>query len=705
MNSKKKKNSGHEFRTAKKKKDLLSIASTSRKINSFFNNPCNVSDLEVPLDNLKNTNNEIKDDQIEVQQEVDIEKIQNLKNTNNVIIDFQIELQQEVDIEGIEKIEIQDMEIEKLEKIKDGSITAINFVDELEKTNVISMFCKPSTNQISTFFSFHPIQPHNTSQKHLPFNENIFFGDQGNKFNRRWLTYDEKNEMLYCTIYLVYRNDVSKFRSGFNDWRHITQRVKEHEHSKHHILSAESYMQDKKEKSVSHLLFGAQMEKQRKEVFERRCVLLQIIDVIKLIGKQGIPYRGDKSEAAYKLDDASLNHGNFLEIILLLSNTDGIFKSHVQKSIEQSKRAYQSAEAKGNKKYGRGSLVTFLSSTTATNIIRHIGHEIQNIISNQVKEAKLFSIMMDTTMDLSTFDQCSIVLRYVVHDEVCERVIALKHVISTSGQSLFDTLCNTLNVLNLPLENCIANAFDGAANMCGQYNGVSTKLSEIIANHIHTWCYTHVLNLVISDATQCLTTCVSFFSCVQEVHVFFKESYKRFSVYEKENPSFRLASIGATRWRSKNDAIVKIFGRIDFWKNGDFQLESQYKCVYYELLVSLYNILNYKEFNSKTRNDALFLLKKFCSFETILVAMMFLQIFKITTPLSDYLQPQNLDFVQAYNHISCTYASLLKVKANFDDTMKAAKSFVIYFKSKIENHEDQIDIEIEEELPIRRKKP
>lgn len=100
---------------------------------------------------------------------------------------------------------------------------------------------------------FHPIQPHNTSQKRLPFNENIFFGDQGNKFNRRWLTYDEKNEKLYCTICLVYRNDVSKFRSGFNDWRHITQRVQEHEHSKHHILSAESYMQDKKEKNVSHL--------------------------------------------------------------------------------------------------------------------------------------------------------------------------------------------------------------------------------------------------------------------------------------------------------------------------------------------------------------------------------------------------------------------------------------------------------------------
>ncbi|KAF0768024.1 zinc finger MYM-type protein 1-like [Aphis craccivora] len=94
------------------------------------------------------------------------------------------------------------------------------------------------------------------------------------------------------------------------------------------------------------------------------------------------------------------------------------------------------------------------------------------------------------------------------------------------------------------------------------------------------------------------------------------------------------------------------------------------------------------QFNSKPRNDALSLLKKICSFETILVAMMFLQIFKITTPLSDYLQTQNLDFVQAYNQISCTYTTI-------------AKCFANYFKSKIENHEDQIDIEIKEEFPIR----
>lgn len=106
------------------------------------------------------------------------------------------------------------------------------------------------------------------------------------------------------------------------------------------------------------------------------------------------------------------------------------------------------AKAKGNKKYDRGSLMTFLNSTIVTNIIQHIGHEIQNIISNQSKETKMFSTMMDITMDLSSFNLCTIVLRYVLHDEICERLLGLKHVISTSGQTYFYNLCNILDALN-----------------------------------------------------------------------------------------------------------------------------------------------------------------------------------------------------------------------------------------------------------------
>lgn len=121
----------------KRKRIFYQLLGLGRKLIPFLvPDPCNVSDLEVPIDNLKNKNNKTKDYQIEVQQQVDIEEIQKLKNMNNEITNYQIEIQQKVDI--------QDMEVEKLEKIKDGSITVINAVDEVKK-NVISMFCKPST--------------------------------------------------------------------------------------------------------------------------------------------------------------------------------------------------------------------------------------------------------------------------------------------------------------------------------------------------------------------------------------------------------------------------------------------------------------------------------------------------------------------------------------------------------------------------------
>ncbi|XP_025405010.1 uncharacterized protein LOC112679433 [Sipha flava] len=618
MDSKKKKKSGYEYRVAKKMKAFQMSANSSQKIIYFYTNNVVGESSQTSLENPKPD----------------------------------------------ERDQINENQNEKLE------------LAELEKIHEITTKVKPKSIDIVNFFIFHPIQPTNSSLISLPFNEKIFFSDQGDcKFNRKWLTYDENNQKLFCSVCLAYSDGSSKFCSGFNDWKHISQRIKEHEISKHHNSLVKAYIREKREKTVQHLLCGEQLQKRKIEVNERRCVLLQIIEVIKLIGKQGLPFRGDKSEAAYKLDDSSLNHGNFLEIILLLSKSDNILKSHIEKSIKLSKEHHDRAQninmkaLKTTTKIGRGNLVTFLSATTVTTIIKLIGKEIKNMISREVKKANIFSVMMDTTMDLSSYDQCSIVLRYVPHNEVCERLIGLKHVTSTSGNSLFETLKDTLAELDLPLNNCVANAFDGAANMSGHYNGVTAKLSEVITNHVHTWCYAHVLNLVLSDTTQCLTPCMSFFNLVQEAFVFFKESYKR----------------------------------IDFWIKGDLSPENESKFAYIQLLVALYEISISNQFNSKIRNDSLSLMKKFCSYETVLVAMMFLQIFKITTPLSDYLQTKHLDYIQAWRHVSSAHKSLQSVRNRFCDITKAAKTFVDFVVKKIDEKELR-DIEIEENLPKKRKR-
>jgi len=110
--------------------------------------------------------------------------------------------------------------------------------------------------------------------------------------------------------------------------------------------------------------------------------------------------------------------------------------------------------------------------------------------------------------------------------------------------------------MNIGLHNCVADAFDGADNMNGQYKGVQAKLKEVLPRHIHTWCYAQLLNLVLQQTTSCSVTVISFFGLLQELFVFFKESYKRLNVYENQNNPSRpshLINIGKTR--SKNGGL------------------------------------------------------------------------------------------------------------------------------------------------------
>ncbi|XP_054259308.1 uncharacterized protein LOC128984050 [Macrosteles quadrilineatus] len=320
-------------------------------------------------------------------------------------------------------------------------------------------------------------------------------------------------------------------------------------------------------------------------------------------------------------------------------------------------------------------------------ILKYIKDEIKLKISEEVNLAVQYSILMDTTIDVSTLDQCAFVLRYVRDSEVTERLLALKSVVSTSGQSLFETLKTVLEETNIPLENCVANAFDGASNMSGQYNGVTAKLCSVIPNHIHTWCYAHVLNLVLTDTAQCINKSINFFNLLQEVHVFMNESIKRLQKFIEENPSFKLEAIGQTRWRSRSNATVKIFGRIDDW-DGEVKSKPP-KLVYLELVIALFKISTSQDFNSKVRSDSDALLKKLLSFECILVAMLFLQVFKVTTPLSDYLQTKDLDFVQAWRFIENSHRKLTDLREKFPDTVKAANNFVAKMNENLEEREKE----------------
>lgn len=541
----------------------------------------------------------------------------------------------------------------------------------------------------------------------LPFDDGIFHikHSDGQIFKRNWLSYNENNKKLFCSICLAFTDGASAFCQGFDRYRHLSQTVGEHEKSNTHIESIKTYIAYKQGRTIETMLFKTQLEERKKEIVERRKVVSGVIDVIKLIGKQGLAFRG-KEESAYSLNDPFVNHGNFLEIFLLLSKYDENLARHVKRVTERSKYALEERTKKGGK--GRGSQITFLSKTTVTKIISIIKFMIRDEIANDIRESKIFSVLMDTTMDVSSYDQCVIVLRYLLGKTVEERVIGLKCVHSTTGESLCNTFLDILNCAGLSVENCIANAFDGASNMSGEYSGVSSRLRDLVPNHVHTWCYAHVLNLVMSDTTQILPTTISFFGLLQHTQVFLKDSHKRLRVYLQQNPRVLLAAIGATRWRSRSDATTKIFGRHHYWfSSEELDETSQPETIYIELVKTLFVIGNSIEFNPKVRNEASGLLQKFLSFETILVAMMFCLIFKMTTPLSDYLQTKNLDYAQAWRLVSSAQNSLKDARHQFSQVVKAAERFVSFMSVRLHEIEEDSSLDtenlcLETELPRKR---
>jgi hypothetical protein len=64
------------------------------------------------------------------------------------------------------------------------------------------------------------------------------------------------------------------------------------------------------------------MSVQLDQVRKRRQVMERVIDVVKVIGKCGLSYRGHRHKAAYNMENMAVNHGKFLDLIWFLSKYD-----------------------------------------------------------------------------------------------------------------------------------------------------------------------------------------------------------------------------------------------------------------------------------------------------------------------------------------------------------------------------------------------
>lgn len=395
-------------------------------------------------------------------------------------------------------------------------------------------------------------------------------------------------------------------------------------------------------------------------------------------------------EAAYTLENDVVDHGNFLEILLLLGKYDSILQNHIKECIHKSKMNHSLKPAG---KVGRGNFVSMLSKTTINHILDVIANLVKNAIAKEINISKMFSIQIDTTQDITSKDQCSVITRYVYNDTIYERLLSMVQCQDSTGKGFKELVEKTLDSCNISIKKCVGTSTDGAANMHGQYNGFTAWLSSESPLLMHVWCYSHVLNLVMIDATSSTIPSESLFGLFNKTAAFIRDSYNRMDIWVSSLPSNdnrRLNLIGQTRWWAKDTALTKIFG-----PTGNVE-----KSLYLVLITTLEKIENDTRSKPDTRVNAKSFREGFLKYETVLTAFIFRPIFDITTHLSNYLQTSGLDILKAFNMVQVTIKKLKTLRNKFNDMKKTADDFIKWANQQLEK--EDLESQIENSLPQKR---
>lgn len=255
--------------------------------------------------------------------------------------------------------------------------------------------------------------------------------------------------------------------------------------------------------------------------------------VIKLISR-GRTLRGHDEKFV------SLHNGEFMMSLELIAEFDPFLVNDIQR-------------------YGNlGSRRTsYLSSTICDEVIDLLASKVKKIMVNDIKSAKYFSVIVDSTPDISHTDQLSFVIRYVGKKGLpVERFLLFIPNAGHKSKNLADTVINVLESHFININDCQGQSYDEASSMSENYSGLQARIQEINPKALHVPCAAHSLNLVGTCVASCCHEACTFFNLVQNVYNFFTASKNRWEklMQCQIHKSKTVKSSSDTRWYAGEDA-------------------------------------------------------------------------------------------------------------------------------------------------------
>ncbi|XP_024195937.1 zinc finger MYM-type protein 1-like [Rosa chinensis] len=174
------------------------------------------------------------------------------------------------------------------------------------------------------------------------------------------------------------------------------------------------------------------------------------VDCIRFLLRQGLAFRGhDESEN-------SSNQGNFLQVLQFLVDHNDEVRAVALKNAPENLR--------------------LTSPRIQKYIVNAAAVETTNVIMRNMSDA-FFSILVDESRDVSVKEQMAVTFRYVDKNGcVIESFIGIEHVASTTAISLKKVIDALFSKHGLSFSRIRGQGYDGASNMSGELNGLKTLI-------------------------------------------------------------------------------------------------------------------------------------------------------------------------------------------------------------------------------------
>lgn len=187
--------------------------------------------------------------------------------------------------------------------------------------------------------------------------------------------------------------------------------------------------------------------------------------------------------------------------------------------------------------------------------------------------------------------------------------------------------------------------------MSGAFNGAQKCVSDLVGHNVpYIPCQAHRINTFIQHSCNASAIVSNLFDILENLYVFFTASTKRHSALHEElshvENALQLRNLSKTRWTARAESVNAVHKSLEV------------------IILVLEKIVSSEKFDGNSKSSANGLLKRVTSFDTIISLLFMKNILNKTKALTEILEKQQLNIIDAVKLIEATLESLNKINRN-----------------------------------------